>query len=141
MNWVVVDASVAIKWVFSEELSQQALAIRDRYRLVAPDLIVAEWSNILWKKVRRGEFNSEEASLAAAALHYAGLDLVASAGLSAGALRLAIELDHPAYDCFYLELCRARGASMVTADTRLARKVAAAGSLSLPPVIALTELT
>lgn len=131
---------MAIKWVFSEELSPQALAVRDRYRLVAPDLIVAEWSNILWKKARRGELGSEEASLAAASLRYAGLDLVPSMELSAGALQLAIELDHPAYDCFYLELCRARGVAMVTADNRFARKIAAAGSPSLPPVITLDGL-
>lgn len=141
MDWAVVDASVAIKWVYSEDLSQQALSTRNRYRLVAPDLIVAEWSNILWKKVRRGEFSAEEAFLAAASLRHAGIELVPSTELSAGALRLAIELDHPAYDCFYLELCRARGIGMVTADNRLARKIAGAKSLSLPRVVALDTLT
>ena len=141
MDWAVVDASVAIKWVYSEDLSNQALAIRNRYRIVSPDLIVAEWSNILWKKVRRGELDREEASLAAASLRYAGLDLVPLTELSAGAIQLAIELDHPAYDCFYLELCRARGISMVTADNRFARKIAAARSRSLPPVVTLETLT
>jgi len=28
MDWVVVDASVAIKWVCSEDLSLQAMSIR-----------------------------------------------------------------------------------------------------------------
>lgn len=140
MDWVVVDASVAIKWVYSEDLSQQALAVRKRFHLVAPDLIVAEWSNILWKKVRRGEFGREEASLAAASLRHAGVELVPSIELSTGAIRLAIELDHPAYDCFYLELCRARGIGMVTADNRFARKIAAARSMSTLPVITLDTL-
>jgi predicted nucleic acid-binding protein len=140
MEWVVVDASVAIKWVYSEDLSQQALSIRKRFHLVAPDLIVAEWSNILWKKVRRGEFGEEEAVLAAASLRHAGIELVPSMALSPGALQLAIELDHPAYDCFYLELCRTRGIPMVTADNRFARKIAAANSRPLLPVITLDTL-
>ncbi len=140
MDLAVVDASVVIKWVYSEDLSQQALSIRNRYRLVAPELIVAEWSNILWKKVRRGEFSAEEASLAAASLRHAGVELVPSTELGPGALRLALDLDHPAYDCFYLELCRVRGIGMVTADNRFARKIAAAKSLALPPVIALDTL-
>lgn len=140
MEWVVVDASVAIKWVYSEELSQQALSIRKRFHLVAPDLIVAEWSNILWKKVRRGEFNAEEASLAAASLRHAGVELVPSIELSARAIRLAIDLDHPAYDCFYLELSRARGIGMVTADNRFARKIAAARSSLMPSILTLDML-
>lgn len=141
MDWAVVDASVAIKWVYSEDLSPQALSVRKRFRLVAPDLIVAEWSNILWKKVRRGEFNAEEASLAAASLRHAGVELVPSIELGSGAIRLAIELDHPAYDCFYLELGRSRGIGLVTADNRFARKIAAARSLATPPVITLDALT
>jgi len=95
----------------------------------------------LWKKVRRGEFGREEAALAAASLRYAGIELAPSMELSAGALRLATELDHPAYDCFYLELCRARGIGMVTADKRLARKISSA-SYPLPPsVITLDTFT
>jgi len=140
MEWAVVDASVVIKWVYSEDLSEDALAVRKRFRLVAPDLIVAEWSNILWKKVRRKDFRPDEATLAAASLRHAGVELVPSMELSAGAIQLAIELDHPAYDCFYLELCRFRSIAMVTADTRFARKISAAKSLVLPPVITLGSL-
>ncbi|APH70171.1 type II toxin-antitoxin system VapC family toxin [Aquibium oceanicum] len=141
MTWAVVDASVVIKWVYSEELSQQAVAVRKKYQFVAPGLIVAEWSNILWKKVRRGEFTREEALIAAAALHRAGLELVPSAELALGALRLSLQLDHPAYDCFYLELSRLRDIPMVTADDRLARKLVAATDLPFPPVVALSRIS
>jgi predicted nucleic acid-binding protein len=50
----VIDASVAIKWVVRETGTQEALSLR-QHRLVAPDLLVAECANILWKKVRRKE--------------------------------------------------------------------------------------
>lgn len=39
------------------------------------------------------------------------------------ATRMALELDHPAYDCLYLELAIRRGCRMVTADERLIRKL------------------
>jgi len=52
---LVVDASVAIKWFVAEPLSTEARRILDDYQagtlsLVAPDLINAEFGNIVWKK-------------------------------------------------------------------------------------------
>ena len=54
MTVLVVDASIAIKWVIQEAETAEALWLR-RHRLAAPDLLVAECANILWKKVRRNE--------------------------------------------------------------------------------------
>jgi predicted nucleic acid-binding protein len=39
------------------------------------------------------------------------------------AMRLAIALEHPAYDCMYLALAGAQGCDFVTADGVLSRKV------------------
>ncbi len=60
MTALVIDASVAIKWVIDEPGTAHALALR-RHRLSAPDLLVAECAIILWKKVRRGELSDQEA--------------------------------------------------------------------------------
>lgn len=141
MDVVVVDASVAIKWVYSEELSDQAVALRENSSLIAPELLIAECDNILWKKVRLGQFSREEAMIAGAALTMAQVELVPLAGLALGALRLSLEIDHPAYDCFYLELCRIRGVPMVTADDRLVRKLQTATSLRIPKPIALSAVS
>ena len=43
--------------------------------------------------------------------------------LSAAATRLAIDLDHPVYDCFYLALAVQEQYPVVTADTRFHEKV------------------
>lgn len=137
MDWAVVDASVAIKWVYSEELSANAIRVRSRYRLVAPDLLIAECANILWKKVRRGELADNEAIVSAAVLGQAGIEMVPMTALFTGATRLALELDHPAYDCFYIELCRSRGIPLVTADDRLIHKLERSGRSDLPETIAL----
>ena len=123
---LVVDASVIIKWVIDEEGTTAALALR-RARLAAPDLIVPECANILWKKVRRREMSQDEARLAGRLLARANLDLFPMRRLLEPAVELAHLLDHPAYDCTYLALARDLGVDMVTADERLCRIVAAAG--------------
>ncbi len=52
----VVDASVVIKWFIEENLSAEAEAILGHGEpLFAPDLLLAEIGNVLWKKVIRGE--------------------------------------------------------------------------------------
>lgn len=124
MKTLVIDASVAVKWVIEEEGTAAALALRKGHRLIAPDLLVAECANILWKKVRRCELTAQEGDLAAKLLQRADVDLMPMRPLFPAALRLAILLDHPAYDCVYLALALERRARFVTADERLLRKIA-----------------
>jgi predicted nucleic acid-binding protein len=123
VNTLVVDASIAIKWVVEEEGTQQALALRRRAKLIAPELLVAECANILWKKVRRDELTSHEALLAARLLQAAEVELLPTRALLEAATRIAIELDHPAYDCLYLVLAVENKCRFVTADERFLRKL------------------
>ena len=123
MSALVVDASVAVKWVIEEVGTKEALALR-RHTLSAPDLLVAECGNILWKKVRRKELSAPEAVFAAGLLARADIELVAMRPYLEPATRIAAALDHPAYDCFYIALAEAEGVRLVTADASLVRKVA-----------------
>lgn len=123
MNTFVIDASIAIKWVIEEKGTPQALTLRRQAKLVAPELLVAECANILWKKVRRNELSNDEALLAARLLQAAAIELVPTRSLLAAATRIAIELDHPAYDCLYLALAIENGWRFVTADERFLRKL------------------
>lgn len=125
MTDFVIDASVAIKWVIEETGTKEALSLR-RHHLLAPDLLMAECANILWKKVRRKEMSAEEAGLAARLLARADLTLAPMRPLLEPAARLAIALDHPAYDCVYLALAERHGCDFVTADEALGRKARAA---------------
>lgn len=55
MRGFVVDASVAIKWLVDEPLSDLAAKlVDDGLPLVAPDLIYAEAANALWAIACRG---------------------------------------------------------------------------------------
>lgn len=123
MNPLVIDASVAIKWVVEEEGTAEALALRRQARLIAPDLLVAECANILWKKVRRSELSAEEAGLAARLLQTAEIEFRPARPLLEEATRLAIALDHPAYDCLYLALAESEDSLFITADSKLVRKL------------------
>jgi predicted nucleic acid-binding protein len=60
MSAVIVDASVAIKWVVQEEGSDTAAALAGQ-ALSAPTLLTVECANVLWVKARRGELTSAEA--------------------------------------------------------------------------------
>ena len=123
MNTVAIDASVAVKWVVEEDGTAEALAVRRGNRLIAPDLLVAECANILWKKVRRRELSQQEALIAARLLQGVELELVPARASLEAATRLAIELDHPAYDCLYLVVAMDHDCPLVTADESLLAKL------------------
>jgi len=134
----VIDASVAIKWVIDEPGTQQALLLR-QHPLSAPDLLVPECANILWKKVRRQELTQDEAILAAGLLERADVRLEPMRPLLERATRLAVVLDHPAYDCMYLALAQHLSCPLVTADERFRRKTAS--NASAPDVLSLRQFS
>jgi len=123
VNTLVIDASIAVKWVIEEEGTSEALALRQKAKLIAPELLVAECANILWKKVQRGELLKNEALLAARLLQGAEIELLPTRSLFETATRMSMEIDHPAYDCLYLALAVEKKCRFVTADERLLRKL------------------
>ena len=125
---LVVDASVATKWFFVESGDQLARELAEgKDVLIAPDLIVAEVCNTAWKKVSRAEASADQARAVTIALPKIFRELVSCAALVPRALDLALEMGHPAYDCFYLALAELANADLATADTNLARKVLRTG--------------
>jgi len=120
---LVIDASIAIKWVVEEDGTREALALRQQAKLIAPELLVAECANILWKKVQRVEPSRDEALLAARLLQGAEIELLSTRSLLEAATRMSIEIDHPAYDCLYLALAAENKCRFVTADNRFLRKL------------------
>jgi len=125
----VIDASVAVKWLLPEPLSDRADRLlqafrRGRLRLVAPDLLIPEVGNALWKRsVRIGEITFDEARLQYRRLLGLRLPLVASSSLATAALQLAKQHAHPIYDAFYIALAVRRRCDLVTADEALLNKL------------------
>jgi predicted nucleic acid-binding protein len=55
MSGYVVDASVAVKWLVTENFSEQAVRLLDEeLTLIAPELLFAEAGNALWVMCRCG---------------------------------------------------------------------------------------
>lgn len=126
MIQVVVDASVSVKWLVSEEGSVAAdrlLAGSDE--LHAPRLMASEIANALWRKVRLGEIARGRAGILVAAVSEMPLRWHADEKICADAVRLAVALDRPVYDCVYLALAHRIDAQMVTADARFAKSLEA----------------
>lgn len=117
---LVVDASVAAKWVLPEPLAEAARALQTAGEpIIAPDLVYAEIGNAVWKRAIAGELSSE---MAVGALRTAtGLfnTLVPMSELALRATEIAIALKHPIYDCFYLALAERERAPLISADKRL----------------------
>jgi len=128
---LVIDASVAVKWVITEDGSEAAVRLRSAFSFVAPELLLPECANILWKKVQRRELEPNEATLAFRLIERSGIGFQTMQGLGDTATRLAIELGHPAYDCIYLALALRRNLRYVTADKRLLTTVSHKGSPEL----------
>ena len=114
---IVVDASVAVKWLVAEADSAAAQRLVGA-PLCAPDLLLAEIVNALWAMQRRERISTADAMAGFAKLARASIDLIPAAALAGDALALSCRLDHPAYDCFYLALAIERDAHVVTADRR-----------------------
>lgn len=124
----VVDANVAIKWGIKEALHEEARHVLGLGRfLTAPDLISAELCNVLRRKVQVGEIGREQGREVIRFAHLVVRDPYPSRALADSAYELALELGHAAYDCFYLAHARLIDAPLITADTKFARKAAAAG--------------
>jgi predicted nucleic acid-binding protein len=116
---VVVDASVATKWFVPEPLSNEAERLLDgRDALFAPDFLLIEFGNIIWKKVRLGELARVDGSAALVTLRAGPVGLVDTSPLVERALHLAHEIDHPLHDCLYLATAEAVAATVATADRR-----------------------
>lgn len=122
---LVVDASVVAKWFVKEDLSEQAEALMGRGDLLfAPELLLVELANALWKKVRRGEIGPEQARRVPGELRDGVPELFSMQPLFARALQIGIDLRHPVYDCTYLACAEAVDGVVVTSDGRFARAVA-----------------
>lgn len=120
MSGYVVDASLAVKWLVTEEFSYEAALLLDRRpTLVAPELLFAEATNALWAMCRRGDITRVDFAEAVYTLKGAPIAVpVSMRQLAASAARLASDLDHQAYDCFYLALAVQEQYPVVTADRR-----------------------
>jgi predicted nucleic acid-binding protein len=116
---LVVDASVAIQWYLREQFTVAALnALRDDISIHAPELLVAEFGNVLWKKVRAGDINRSEADTISDAFLRRRIHFHPLRTILAKALENAIDSSIPVYDWIYVVLADSLDCRFVTADRK-----------------------
>ena len=128
---VVVDASLAIKWVLPEGDSHKANMLlkrwtADRKGIIAPALFTYETTNIIYRQVIDRKFTYEEAKRAHTKLFSIGILLNFSQYeiLSTRAMEFAREFSLLAtYDAHYLALAERNSCEFWTADARLLKAV------------------
>lgn len=127
---IVVDASVAAKWVKVEpgtEAANELLAGQDV--LLAPDLAAVEVAAAITRKVRLGELEAGEAARLVAIwrswLDRGVLALASSTELIEPAVDWALRLNYPLQDCLYLALAAQHRAALVTADQNFLHRIGA----------------
>lgn len=134
MAAIVVDASLVVALYVEEPLSEPARAALARSLeanddLHAPDLMLVECANTLWKRVRRGELDRESAMGAISRLstledlrcHPLDEHLVPPA------LSLAIAHSLTAYDAAYAALAVQLGGVVLSGDARFVELGSRAG--------------
>ena len=118
---LVVDASVAVKWLVVEDGSDVARdLLDDGDDLHAPRLLVSEVANAVWRKVRLGQVDRRSAGQLIATMSDTPVQWHADETVGADAIRLAITHDRPVYDFMYIALAQRLGTHVITADRRLA---------------------
>jgi len=123
---LVVDASVACKWIVAEIDTGAAEAlVASGQMLLATDLIAPVICNVAWLKLRRGEITAEQAAALVDGLPDLLDELVPSVQWARRALEIAMTVSHSAFDCFYIALAEMRDTRVVIDDRRLIARLAA----------------
>ncbi|MGH9325309.1 MAG: type II toxin-antitoxin system VapC family toxin [Terriglobia bacterium] len=124
---LVIDASVAAKWILVEEGTSAAKAVLQeckagRWTPLAPEILPAEIAAVLWKRVIRGLLEARQATFLYARFEELRPILVPLAGLVGPALQLALRYRHSLYDGLYVALSHQMNCRLVTADEELHRR-------------------
>lgn len=120
---MIIDASVAFKWISLEEDSQIAFDLIGSEILRAPVLVLVEVGNALWKKAVRDEIDIDASFAAELATIGRLVDIVDERPFVGRALDIARIMKHAIYDCIYVAMAEALDERLVSADKKFVAKL------------------
>lgn len=125
----VIDTSVLIKLFFPEEGSEKAKYILSHHAVVAPDLVLYEFSNYI---SRRADVTSEDMAFLLKQLYRLPIEFfVLPENRFIETAQLAKKLKVSSYDASFFILAKSLQAVFVTADQKFYQKVRQLGSIEL----------
>ena len=133
MTAYVIDASVAVKWFFPEEHSEECRKLLSTANeLLVPDHIWSEVGNVIWKRFRRNEISADEALETVTDILQMPVVEISSQGFLKLAVEIAVAVGITVYDALHLALALTRGCLLTTADQKLINQLA---GTSFEPVV------
>lgn len=139
MSRVVLDASVVVALYVDEQSSEDAhramvAAKNAKAELLAPELLIIEVANALWKAVSSDRLGHQDAVSALADLsRLEALSLQSISSLVADAFELALQHELTAYDATYAALARSVDGVLISGDRQLVECAQSIGIVALEP--------
>ena len=132
----VIDSSALVKLVIPEEYSGILRGIitlhyESDVRLIAPEFVLVECANVLWKHTRRNDLPIETGMSAIRTLRGLGIGLVSQSGLLEDSLLFAANTGVTVYDALFCVLALQEDAGLITADARLVNRIGDTGVRAL----------
>lgn len=115
---LIVDCSVAVKWMLDEDGCEDARRLLNRSDLIAPDFLLLESFHAIWKRERRGQALPAQVRTVADFMTKVFRDLHADADLREDASAMSLAHSLAIYDCLYIALAQSQRAPLITADDR-----------------------
>lgn len=121
---VVVDASLALKWVLNEPFTAEAARLRSDWdqasiECIAPAWLAAEVANVMYRRVFNGLAGMSDAQVSVADVLAAVATEDSDEALVLRAMEIAAVVGRPVvYDTLYAALAERRGCDLWTADER-----------------------
>ena len=138
----IIDASVALRWTFDDEVDRagalrvRACAREGRLHAVEPPLFLLEVASAMEKGIRERRIDRARSEAVMAALGAVSFEEVEPHEFAGAAFALALSTGLRVPDAAYVEVARVRRATLLTADRR---QLEAAERLGVP-VVALSDL-
>lgn len=124
LDYVVLDASVGVKWFFKEEGWEKAAFFKSQFleqqiKIVVPEIFYAELASACFKRVRRKILSTEQAMAYLDEAIDLPLQRYSDHELSDVAMGNALQYRISVYDALYLSLAEIYTSPLITADRAL----------------------
>lgn len=137
MSRFVVDASVVIQLLITDQNSNEVEALFDRVsygdKLIVPEFGLMECTNVLWKHVRFQGLSQADAEGLVQDLIALDVTITPTIGLMPRALEIGLKYQLAVYDSVYIALASKLQHPLITIDQRQA-KAAQAEGVTLKPI-------
>ena len=129
MTTYVIDTSALVKLVIPEDYSETVSDIAELHhtsqiQLIAPDIVLLECANVLWKHARRDNAPIPTIMAGIETLRRLDIQLVPQDELIEDALRFALDVGVAVYDAMFCVTARRNHSELITADLRLVNSLA-----------------